>query len=132
MQTSTKEEREARQAYNKRTGYAAYHRYEKTKKGFLMRAYHNMQSRISGVQKKKHHLYKGKTLLPRQDFYKWSLDSNSFHNLFAAWEVSGYSRKLTPSTNRIDNARGYELDNMEWITQSENSRRTMRWGKMTT
>jgi hypothetical protein len=35
-------------------------RYEKTKHGFLMRLYRNIKSRITGVQKKKYHLYEGK------------------------------------------------------------------------
>ncbi len=33
-------------------------RYEKTKKGFLVRLYRNMQSRTNGIQKKKYHLQK--------------------------------------------------------------------------
>ena len=38
------------------TNCAVDKKYEKTKKGFLMRLYRNMQSRVQGVQKKKHHL----------------------------------------------------------------------------
>lgn len=113
--------------YYKRTGNARFKRYEKTKKGFLMRAYRNMQSRILGIQKKKHHLYAGKSLLPREDFYAWANASNSFHHLFAEWETADHSRKLTPSVNRIDAEKGYEIGNLEWITHSENSRKTRRW-----
>lgn len=112
--------------YRKRTNNAATKKYEKTKKGFLMRTYRNMQSRINGIQKLKAHLYKGKELLPRQDFYDWSLANNSFHSLFAAWEEAEHNQKLTPSINRIDPTRGYTLDNMEWITHSENSRQALR------
>jgi hypothetical protein len=97
-----------------------------------MRAYRNMQSRVTGVQKLKFHLYAGKSLLPRESFYDWAIASNSFHDLFATWEASGYPRKLTPSVNRKDSKRGYELDNMEWVTHSENSRKCMRWGKLHT
>src|SRR5437868_1147795 len=50
------------------------HKYEKTPKGFLMRLYRNMQSRVTGVQKKKYHLYEGKELLPRAEFYDWALN----------------------------------------------------------
>ena len=120
--TTTEEERLRRREYNKRTAYAAYHKYEKTKNGFLMRLYRNMQSRTSGIQKLKYHLYKGKTLLPREQFYEWAKASNIFHDLYATWQASGYDRKLTPSVNRIDSTKGYELDNMEWVTHSENSR----------
>lgn len=98
-------------------------KYEKTKKGFLMRVYRNMQSRINGNQKIKFHLYEGKSLLDKEDFYKWALNNQTFHKLFAVWEESYYDRHLTPTVDRINSSKGYELDNMEWITHSENSRR---------
>lgn len=101
----------------------ACQRYEKTKAGFLMRAYRNMKSRITGVQKRKHHLYVGKTLLDKADFYLWAQESAEFHRLFAAYEASGYDRKLAPSPDRLDSSRGYEAANLEWVTHSENSRR---------
>jgi len=99
-----------------------YAKYEKTITGFLMRLYRNMQSRVTGVQKLKFHLYAGKTLLPRQEFYDWANKSEEFHILYDIWKQGGYDRKLTPSVDRIDSDRGYELDNMRWITHSENSR----------
>jgi hypothetical protein len=82
-----------------------------------------MKSRISGVQKAKHHLYDGKTLLSKEDFYAWATNNPEFQALFNVWEASDYDRKLTPSVDRVDSSRGYELDNMEWVTHSENSRR---------
>jgi len=44
-------------------------KYEKTVNGYLMRCYRNMQSRVTGVLKHKAHLYEGKELLDRQQFY---------------------------------------------------------------
>jgi hypothetical protein len=99
-------------------------RYEKTPKGFLMRLYRNMQSRITGVQKKKYHLYKGKTLLSREDFYSWAGNHSVFIELYNLYVASGYDIKLAPSVDRINPDKGYELSNMEWITHSENSRRS--------
>jgi len=99
------------------------HKYEKTKKGFLMRLYRNMESRVSGIQKIKYHLYQGKELLDRQEFYDWAQNSKKFHELFDAWTIHGYDKKLTPSVDRIDPRRGYCISNMEWVTHSENSRR---------
>lgn len=97
--------------------------YTKTHKGFIMRAYRNMQSRVEGVQWRKAHLYAGKSLLSREAFYEWAFTSGEFHELFAAWEFAGYARQYTPSVDRIDSSRGYDLDNMQWVTHSENSRR---------
>lgn len=106
----------------KRNGNISTHKYEKTPRGFLMRLYRNMDSRINGVQKKKWHLYKGKDILPKEDFYKWALNSVDFYCLFADWYRSGYDQKLTPSVDRIDSSKGYTVDNMRWLTHSQNSR----------
>lgn len=109
--------------YRAATGNAATKKYEKTKRGFLMRAYRNMQSRIEGIQRAKAHLYDGLNLLQREAFYCWAMEDPSFHTLFDIWEQNGYQRRLTPSVDRIDSSVGYQLDNMEWVTHSENSRR---------
>lgn len=111
-----------RREYRKRTHNAATHKYEKTKKGFLMRKYRNMQSRVTGVQKLKSHLYEGLKILDREDFYKWAFNSPEFHKLFKQYEKSDYEMKLCPTVNRIDSDKGYLLGNMEWLTHSENSR----------
>ena len=89
-----------------------------------MRKYRNMQSRILGIQKLKKHLYVGKSLLSREDFYRWAFQSETLKRLYSEWVKSGYSRKLTPSVDRIDPKIGYEISNMEWVTHSENSRRS--------
>lgn len=109
-------------AYRARTGNAATKKYEKTPKGKIMRSYRNMQSRVEGVQVKKHHLYHGKTLLSREEFYEWSMFDPDFCTLYVAWQESGYDRKLSPSVDRIDSTKGYVLGNIRWLTHSENSR----------
>ena len=110
---------------------AICNKYEKTKPGFVMRLYRNMKSRIVGVQHQKHRLYAGKSLLGKEDFYAWALSHSRFNELFDAYEASGFERKLAPSADRIDSSRGYEIDNMEWVTHSENSARgaDSRWAR---
>ena len=88
-----------------------------------MRIYRNMLSRITGVQKAKHHLYEGKELLNKSEFYEWARDNEQFIKLFMDYQQSGFDRKLAPSVDRIDSSKGYTLDNIEWVTHSENSRR---------
>ena len=107
----------------KRTGNHTTKKYEKTKKGFLMRLYRNMQSRIKGVQKVKFHLYSNKEILDKVEFYNWALNNPAFHDLFETYEKSEYDRKLSPSVDRVDSNKGYTIDNMEFITTSENSSR---------
>lgn len=109
--------------YRARTRNSCTNKYERTKKGKLMRIYRNMKSRVDGVQWQKHHLYAGKELLPKEEFYEWAMQSNSYHLLYSEWVNSGYDRKLAPSVDRVDSSRGYTIDNMEWVTHSENSKR---------
>jgi hypothetical protein len=97
-------------------------RYEKTPNGFLMRLYRNMKSRVTGIQHKKAHLYKGLCILPKEEFYNWAKASTEFSALFDLWKKSKYARRLTPTVDRIDSTKGYELSNMQWLTHSENSR----------
>lgn len=101
----------------RQTGNAYTKKYEKTPKGFLMRLYRNMKSRITGVQDA------GKTLLSKEEFYEWAINHPDFIDLFAQWSISAWDISLTPSVDRLDSGRGYEHGNMEWVTHSENSRR---------
>lgn len=112
--------------YRARNGNAVTKKYERTKPGKLMRTYRNMQSRVLGILKTKAHLYGGLPILSRDDFYEWSMASPEFHALFDGWVASGYRCGMSPSVDRVDPSRGYTLDNMEWITHSENSRRSSR------
>lgn len=99
-------------------------KYEKTPNGFIMRLYRNMQSRITGVQKQKAHLYCGKELLSREDFYRWAKETtvNKFSEMFEVYKNSGYDRRFAPTVDRIDSKLGYFPENMQWLTHSENSR----------
>lgn len=110
-------------------------KYEKTKKGFLVRMYRNMKSRTCGVQKMKAHLYLGLPLIDKEPFYEWALNSDTFHSMFQNWEEANYDRKLTPTVDRIDSSIGYEVGNMQWLTHSQNSKkgnesRLMKNGKV--
>ena len=107
--------------YRKKNHNACTLKYEKTINGHLMRMYRNMKSRVEGIQWHKAHLYKGKSLLLKEDFYSWAKSCPEFILLHKKWLESNCDRRLVPTVNRINPLRGYELDNMEWLTHSENS-----------
>lgn len=113
---------EKQRIYRDKTNNSTTKRYEKTKGGFLMRMYRNMKSRVNGIQKKKHHLYAGKELICKEDFYSLAKLNPEFNRLFNEWELSNYNRKLTPSVDRINPKLGYTVENIRFITHSENSR----------
>lgn len=112
--------------YRARTNNSATIKYERTKKGKLMRTYRNMQSRVEGILKKKAHLYSGLPILTRDEFYRWGMESNAFHSLYDGWVASNYQCGESPSVDRIDTDKGYTLGNMRWLTHRENSRLTRR------
>lgn len=99
-------------------------KYERTKKGFLMRKYHHMMGRVKGeAWYKCVYLWAGKEILNKNEFYEWAINDNEFHRLFDQWEKSGYERKLCPSVDRIDSSLGYVMGNMEWVTFLVNATR---------
>jgi hypothetical protein len=112
----------AQRERRKLNGNSDTKKYEKTPSGFLMRLYRNMKSRIKGIQYKKAHLYEGKELLSREDFYTWAKTHPIFLTMFSVYSESGFSQKLAPTVDREDSTKGYSLDNMRWLTHSENSR----------
>lgn len=101
--------------------YRTSQTYERTPKGFLMRAYRNMLGRTKGLTTRSNHLYKGLPICEKEEFYKWSMQSDSgFLELLENYRKSGFERSLAPSVDRKDKYRGYLLDNMRWMTISEN------------
>lgn len=110
-------------AYRKRIANKVSIKYEKTPKGYLVRTYRNMLSRVKGIVKSKAHLYEGLEILDKNEFYEWSLNSN-FPELLEVYKESGYDLKLAPSIDRKDPLIGYTRDNIRWITFSENSSNT--------
>lgn len=119
-----KEERlKYQQERRKSNGNLDTKRYEKTENGFLMRMYRNMKSRVTGIQTKKAHLYQGKEILSKEDFYEWAKCSPMFMVLFKQYTDKGYKMKDAPTVDRLDSSLGYTLDNMQWVTHSVNSQR---------
>ena len=117
---------EKQRLYRAKTNNSTTKKYEKTFNGFIMRMYRNMQSRINGVQSKKSHLYLGKDLMSKDEFYYIAKNSDKLKILFNEWELSGYNRRLTPSVDRIDSKKGYSLDNIRFVQFHENCRNVKR------
>lgn len=113
---------EKQKVYRVSNGNVETLKYEKTKKGYLVRTYRNMLSRVTGIQKKNLYLYEGLEILNKESFYEWALQDLEYHRLFDEFTASGYIRKLSPSIDRIDTDKGYVLGNIRWLTHSENSR----------
>lgn len=96
--------------------------YRLTIKGFLTMRYRSMMVRTRDFDPIRPN-YFGKKLLSKEIFYKWAQNNKQFLKLYNEYKESGYKFKLTPTVDRLDPEKHYILNNMEWVTHSENSRR---------
>lgn len=86
---------------------------------YLKHKYCQIKTRCDG---KGHGSYLGREYLSKDEWTEWCKKTQkTFMSLWYNWVESGYKRKLAPSVDRIDNSKGYTPDNMQWITQSQNS-----------
>lgn len=104
--------------------------YLKTKKGFIQRLYTKMKSRISGSHKTHIKYYVGKGLLTKEEFYQWIYNHPKFDTLFLAYQESGYDKMLSPSVDRIDSSKGYEINNIRLVAFVDNLKRPRPRGNL--
>ena len=100
--------------------------YVRTKEGLLLQRYNSMKERVEGRNLKAVSSV-GQPILSKAEFLSWALNNPDFHYLYRDWVESGYQRKYAPSVDRIDERFGYELFNMQFVTQSENARRAIHF-----
>ncbi len=88
-----------------------------------------MKARVTGRDGKKNRAskyWRGLDICTRKEFIDWANSSLEFKVLFKQWEAKDYKLRFTPVVDRINPAEGYTLGNMQWLTQSENSRKARR------
>jgi len=88
--------------------------YFRTKGGLITRIYSNQ---ISSSKTRKY----SPPSYVKQELKDWLLSQEIFHELYYNWKASGYEKLLAPSCNRINDYKGYSLDNIELITWEENN-----------
>ena len=101
-------------------------KYEKTRTQldyFVKKVYCGMRDRCTVPNSHSSKYYFGLPLLDREEFLEFSLNDEDLKKLFKEWVDSEWERKLTPSIDRIFPNLGYTINNIQWITVSENSKR---------
>lgn len=88
-----------------------YHERKSDKKYFLTMKYLLMKRRA---------IKKNLELCTKTEFLLFANQDNNFDLLFKDWVDSNFHIKLCPSIDRINNAQGYTLGNMQFITHSQN------------
>ena len=86
-------------------------RYYNTHKGRINRMFSGMKERS---------LLFNRDMCDKIDFLGFMANNKQYEELFEKWVQSGYDALLVPTVDRIDNTRGYTLDNMQILTRSDN------------
>lgn len=65
--------------------------------------------------------YFGKDICTKEEFIGKFLEDPEFLRLFVNWQQNEFKRKFAPSIDRIDNEKGYKIDNLRFTSHYENS-----------
>ena len=64
----------------------------------------------------------GKPVLTIEEWEQFCIKTDAdLDRLLTIWKKSGYKRELAISVDRIDNNRGYEQDNLQWLSTLDNT-----------
>ena len=87
---------------------------------FLRTRYTEIKQRCTNQNNSRADIYYGKKFCTLEEFLeKFKADSN-LKILLHQWKQSDYLPKFAPSIDRIDNDGDYSIDNLQFITHSEN------------
>lgn len=67
--------------------------------------------------------YFGKKICTKDEFISKFINDSKFLELYSSWQDNYFQRKFAPSIDRINNDLDYTLDNIEFISQSSNSKK---------
>jgi len=68
----------------------------------------------------------GSTPPSKEDWLSWCYTKKNytkFMSMYNKWVASGFVRKLTPSIDRVNNSGVYTINNLQWLTLSENCKK---------
>jgi len=89
---------------------------------FLHR-YAGIKNRVKVRSTRNYKVY-GMPMCSKEEFFNWcEKNINVFKKIHKKWKENNYQLKFSPSIDRIDNNKGYLVENMQWLTQSENCKK---------
>lgn len=66
-------------------------------------------------------IYYGLNKCTREEFIARFENDHQFLTHFSNWQKNGYKRGLAPSIDRIDNTKGYEISNLQFLSNVDNA-----------
>jgi hypothetical protein len=77
--------------------------------------------RVIYKTQKRHQKLRGHGELPysKKELIEWCLE-NGFSDIYDKWAKSGYNSKMKPSIDRLNDFKGYSLDNIRLVTWEDN------------
>lgn len=87
----------------------------------LRQKYSQIAMRCGNKNNKSYFRYKARLQCTREEFLARFKNDAEFLRLFKLWQESNFDYGLVPSVDRIDNTKGYTIDNMQFLTHSDNS-----------
>lgn len=101
-----------------------------TKRQYLSLKYKYMKERVTDlVRSEGNRHYFGLPICRREEFVEFGLKDSKFNSLFKKYKRSKGKRAKSPSVDRIKSTRGYTLDNIQFLSLSDNVKKTKkdRW-----
>jgi hypothetical protein len=91
-------------------------------KVFVNKMYDNMYCRVKNYSGK-HASYKGLEICSRAEFKNFALNNKQLIELYQAWQKNNYHQHFLPTPDRINRILGYSLNNIQFLTYIENTRK---------
>lgn len=94
---------------------------------FIYKMHQNIKDRCTNTERPK---YYGKHYPTLEEFFELA-NCDKFKELWIGWVESDFKKGLSPSPDRIDDEKGYETENFQWLTWQENlEKRTNKMKKV--
>lgn len=90
---------------------------------YLRTRYTEIKQRCSNPNNSTAKYYNGKIYCTKNEFLSKFLNDKTFNKLFIEWQKSGFQYKYAPSVDRIDVTLDYTIDNIQFLTHSQNCRK---------
>ncbi len=65
----------------------------------------------------------GQKFCTKDEFVNRFLTDKKFLSLYKSWQEHDFKRGFAPSIDRIDPTKGYEIDNLQFLSNNENTRK---------